>query len=358
VGLTGGPVLTKPRYSLKDLILWTRWESLLFLLLAGAVTAFYRVAGFDFLQLPWAPIAIIGTAVAFIIGFQNNAAYGRIWEARKIWGGIVNVSRSFGFKVNDMVSAEHAEGEVSDDELRREKRILIERHVAWLTALRHAMRQPKSWEEFEQHRTNREWSAKACIPERRFTLSEELSSLLSEEEQSVVSCRANASTTLLFLQSKHLRELKERGLVWEFSFLELENVLHELVALQGKSERIKNFPYPRQYATLSHLFVWIFLLLLPFAAIPEFAKVGARITETWPAIAPHFVWSAVPFCALVAWVFHTMERIGRVGENPFEGSANDVPISTIARGIEIDLRQQFAFEPIPDPIPELHNVQM
>jgi putative membrane protein len=135
-------------------------------------------------------------------------------------------------------------------------------------------------------------------------------------------------------------------------------VLHELVALQGNSERIKNFPYPRQYSTLSHLFVWIFILLLPFAAIPEFAKVGVRITTTWPAIAPHSVWAALPFRALVPWVLHTMERCGRVGGPPLEGSANDVPISTIARGIEIDLFQQFAFEPVRDPIPALRSVQM
>ena len=57
-------------------------------------------------------------------------------------------------------------------------------------------------------------------------------------------------------------------------------------------------------------------------------------------------------------MFHTMERIGRVGENPFEGSANDVPISSISRGIEIDLRQQFEQDAIPEPLPELHNVQM
>jgi putative membrane protein len=50
-------------------------------------------------------------------------------------------------------------------------------------------------------------------------------------------------------------------------------------------------------------------------------------------------WLAIPFSVVVMWVFYTMNRIGRVGENPFEGSANDVPISTIARGIEIDMRQ-------------------
>tara|TARA_R110002072_G_scaffold244688_2_gene404022 strand:- start:1211 stop:1525 length:315 start_codon:yes stop_codon:yes gene_type:complete len=90
-------VLTKSRYSLRDLLLWTRWETCAFLLLAASVTALHRLAGFDFLQLPWAPIAIIGTAVAFIIGFQNNAAYRRIWEARKIWGGI-DLRQQFAFE--------------------------------------------------------------------------------------------------------------------------------------------------------------------------------------------------------------------------------------------------------------------
>lgn len=63
---------------------------------------------------------------------------------------------------------------------------------------------------------------------------------------------------------------------------------------------------------------------------------------------------------MVAWVFHTMERIGRTGENPFEGSANDVPISTISRGIEIDLRQNLgeSLDAIPPQFPEVYDVQL
>ncbi|MCB0583116.1 MAG: hypothetical protein KDD10_27810 [Phaeodactylibacter sp.] len=72
------------------------------------------------------------------------------------------------------------------------------------------------------------------------------------------------------------------------------------------------------------------------------------------------MWLSIPFYVAVAWVFHTMERIGRTGENPFEGSANDVPISTIARGIEIDLRQNMG-EPdseIPEQFPVMYDTQM
>ncbi|MBW1830310.1 MAG: hypothetical protein JRJ10_01220, partial [Deltaproteobacteria bacterium] len=66
-----------------------------------------------------------------------------------------------------------------------------------------------------------------------------------------------------------------------------------------------------------------------------------------------------PFSALVMWVFHTMERIGRTSENPFEGTPNDVPITTIARGIEIDLREMLDEDPasIPPPIEPQHHTQ-
>jgi putative membrane protein len=355
-------MLTKVRYPLKAMLLWTRVELLVFLLFSAAVTAAYHLAGLSFLQVPWAPVAVIGTAVAFIVSFQNNAAYGRIWEARKIWGGIVNASRTWGIQVSDMVTNEHlaADERASDEELAAVKRVLVRRHIGWMTALRHAMRQRKSWEEFEQHRTNREWQDKMHIPEKAASLAEDLAAYLEKDELEEVLGKGNKATAILTLQSRHLRQLKERGLVWEFAFLELERLLQELFTLQGKSERIKNFPYPRQYATLSHIFVRLFSFFIPFAAVPEFASIGVKLAASWPTVAPHLVWVAVPFCTIISWIFHTMERIGRVGENPFEGSANDVPISTIARGIEIDLRQMLGEDAasIPEPLPEVYSVQM
>ena len=305
-------------------------------------------------------MALIGTAVAFIIGFQNNAAYGRIWEARKIWGGIVNTSRTWGMKTADMVNNTYATEPASEAELKKIKETLVYRHIAWMTALRHAMRQRKSWEVFEDHYTNREWSKIIHIPEKVFPLQDDLFEVLSADELKYVMSKGNKQTALLYLQSRHIRELKDRGLIWEFAFLELENVLEELFTLQGKSERIKNFPYPRQYATLSYLFVWIFLLLLPIGVVHQFEEIGMSLLPNYPIIGEYFIWLSIPFCGIVSWVFHTMQRIGTVGENPFEGSANDVPISTISRGIEIDLRQMLDEDEdmIPKQFPEEHNVQM
>jgi len=351
---------TQKKYSFKDLILWTRREILAFTLVAVVVTCLYEVAGLRWLQLPWTPIALIGTAVAFLIGFQNNAAYGRTWEARKIWGGIVNNSRSFAIMTKDMVTSEYASEPVTESELLENRTTLIYRHIAWLTALRHAMRQSRPWEVFTEHKTNKEWNEKIHIPERDHSMEDELDSLLAENELQQVLKKTNIAAAILAIQSGHLRALKERGIIWEFSFLEMEGVLRELFDLQGKSERIKNFPYPRQYATLSLDVVRVFVLLLPFGVIPEYANMFNAISGTFPLIGPYFVWASIPFAVIVSWVFHTMQRIGTVGENPFEGTANDVPISTIARGIEIDLREMLGEPPesIPKPLPAPHNVQM
>ena len=139
----------------------------------------------------------------------------------------------------------------------------------------------------------------------------------------------------------------------------MESLVQELFTLQGQSERIKNFPFPRQYATINHYFMWLLLLLLPLAMIPQYAEIGMTISETYPLIGKYFVWLSVPFYTAVAWMFHTMERIGRTGENPFEGTSNDVPISTIARGIEIDLRENLgeSKEDIPSQFDASYNVQ-
>jgi len=353
-------MLIKVRYSALDMLRWTRVELVKFALYSTAITALYEVADLKFLHLPWGPVAVVGTAVAFIVGFQNNAAYGRIWEARKIWGGIVNTSRSWAMRVKDCVTAEHAKEPIGDAELEQHRTTLIHRHLAWLTAMRHAMRQTRSWEEFDDHKTNREWSNQANIPERVLTLEDELMHTLPDEDWDKVMKSSNRAAAILFAQSRHLRELKERGLIWEFAFLELQGTVEALFDQQGKSERIKNFPYPRQYATLSYQFVRLFLVCIPFAAIPEFARIGDQLAEGGSSVGQWFAWLAVPFSMVMSWLFYVMERIGRVGENPFEGSANDVPISTMARGIEIDLREMLDEDPdhIPKPMPPTYGVQM
>ena len=351
---------TKKVYKLKDMLMWTRFETYFFICFVTVLVSLYYFFELEWLKIPWTPIALIGTAVAFVIGFQNNSAYDRIWEARKIWGGIVNTSRTFGMFVKDMVTDEYADGNVPKERLDKEIRTLTYRHIAWMTALRYSMRASKPWETVMSEKANRKWGEMIKPPELQSKIKDALISYLSDDDLKYTMSKNNKQTALLYLQSKHIRELKKQGIVWEFSFLEIENVLKELFTLQGKSERIKNFPYPRQFATLNHYFMWIFILLLPLSIIPKFAEIAAEIMQTHAIIGSIFIWLSIPFYVAVAWIFHTMEKIGRTGENPFEGSANDVPISTIARGIEIDLRQNLgeSLEDIPKQFPTIYDIQM
>ena len=351
---------TKITYSHLTLARWTQVETFKFFILALVPVVLYEVFDLKWLHLPWLPIALIGTAVAFVVGFQNNASYDRIWEARKIWGGIVNASRSWGIMVNDYITNEFAEEKVSKGEIKQIKKELIYRHIAWLTSLRYAMRAPKPWEHFLKFKTNRMWSKMIGVREFKYTLEEELEPYVSKKEFDYILSKTNKATHAISLQSKQLKRLRKRGLIEDFRHMEMENMLVEFFTLQGKSERIKNFPYPRQFATLNHNFVWIFLILLPFGIMHEFNEIGMKLVGSYPFIGKHFVWLSIPFSVMISWVFHTMERIGRTGDNPFEGTANDVPITTMSRGIEIDLREMLdePEEIIPKPIEVKYDTQM
>lgn len=348
---------TRNVYHLKEVALWTRFETFFFLAFITALVALYFFFDLHWFRIPWAVISLIGIAVSFVIGFQNNSVYGRIWEARKIWGGIVNTSRTIGVYAQDMLSNEHTPSDIPHENIQKEIKAITYRHIGWITALRYSMRISKQWETTSKSKTNKEWGLQ--IPERITPLAEALKPYLSKEDLEYTLSKGNPQTALLYLQSHHIKKLKEQGIIWEFSFLEIESLIKELFSLQGKSERIKNFPFPRQYATINHYFMWLLLLLLPLAMIPQFSEIGLNIAEAQPVIGKYFIFLCIPFYTAVAWIFHTMERIGRTGENPFEGTSNDVPISTISRGIEIDLRENLGEdkETIPPPLSTDYNVQ-
>lgn len=345
------------RFPFKSVLIWTRRELIFFVSLSTLITVLYDVLNIKWLQVPLTPVGLIGTAVAFMVGFQNNAAYDRIWEARKIWGGIVNTSRSLIITVRDSFYI-HRASEVSE----QEKEVLQEitnRHIAWLTTLRFALRTKKPWEA-TYHGVGKKSVFYYNVPEFNSKLEEELKPYLSQEEYEYVLSKENKPNAVISLQSKHLRALTDDNKFWHFTLLKLQDMLQELTALQGKSERIKNFPYPKQYGSIGYHFVHIFMWLLPMAIIPAFATMGIKIAEANPMVGEYFVWLNIPFTVIVIWVFNTMLRIGLAGENPFEGSPNDVPISNISRGITRDLLQ--LIDEAPDNLPaqfeNVNDVQM
>jgi len=360
---------TKRNYSLKDMVKWTQKDTFKYIIIAIIPVTLYEVFGLKWLHLPWLPIALIGTAVAFLVSFKNNASYDRLWEARKIWGGIVNTSRSFSMLVNNYITNSEKTN-VSDHQLQEIKKTIINRHIAWMTAHRYALRQSKPWEVFLDNHSGKEFLNFYKVDEFITPFEDAIKPYLSKNEYIQIQNKRSAASQILKLQSDHLKMIKEEGLIWEFSYLELEQLVVEMFTLQGKNERIKNFPYPRQFATLNLFIVWIFILFLPFGIMNEFDKIGIELlnlsntndisifNRIHQFVSRNFVWASVPFTVIVTWVFHTMERIGEVSENPFEGTANDIPITTMSRDIEIDILEIIGESDLPKSIPMTNGIQM
>jgi ion channel-forming bestrophin family protein len=324
-------------YSFVEIAAWTRRESLVFLVVAS-IPKLLEAFGLTVPVVPWAPLAIVGTAVAFVTGFKGNAAYGRLWEARQIWGGIVNSSRTWGIGVLDYVTT-------TDDGATR--RALVRRHLAWLAALRYQLREPRAWETMTLPHQAEYRARTYTLPEAARPIEAALAEHLEPDELARVLAKKNRAMHILALQSAALRELADAGALTELRHIEMMGTLSALYEHQGRCERIKNFPYPRQYATLNLIFVWMFIVLLPFALHPEFRELGTATA-----------WLAVPLGAVVAWVFHTMDKIGSASENPFEGGPNDVPITAMSRGIEIDLLELIDAPQVPAAIGPIHSILM
>jgi ion channel-forming bestrophin family protein len=319
-------------YSVREVLLWTRFAIVFLVVIATVPTVAWVVFEQHWLALPWQPVALVGTAVAFVTGFQNNAAYGRLWEARQIWGSIINVSRTWAVQALDLPTASVAV-----------KKQLIERHLAWLTALRFQLREKRTWETVDRH-DNKSYQGFYDVPEWQSDLSAELAKLLPPGEHAHVMATKNRATHALAAQSKAVVELAQSGALTELRLIELQRSIAALYDCQGRCERIKNFPYPRQFATLNGYFKTALVAALPFALLPEFQKLG-----------PGFVWLTIPTSTVVSWIFHMLEKIGEATENPFMGGPNDVPISAMARTIEIDLRELLG-EPPPPPLSPRNNI--
>ena len=325
------------RYTFWQTVYWTRQSLYIFIVLDSIPVALFYFLGWEWVVIPWQPISIVGIAVAFYLGFKNNSSYERLWEARKIWGGIVNNARSFTVMSRDFVTNEHALEKKSEKELTKIHKTIVHRHIAWMYAMTLQLRQIKEWEHDGKEDTSFRTMLGLGHNGKNF---ESLKSYLSEEEYEYINRKGNKASHILSLQSKHLLELKKAGLIEDFRHMELEKMVVEMYTLQGQSERIKNFPFPRQYATANFFFVVIFLLLLPFGMLSVFSNLYSD----------HMIWLTVPFTVLASWVFWMMEMIGEYSENPFEGLYNDVPITSMARSIEIDIRQMLEEDDLPENI--------
>ncbi len=326
---------TKKNYGFWMTFNWSKWPFIYGFIYSAAICSASFLLQHNF-SIPWQPIGVIGIAVAFYLGFKNNSSYDRTWEARKIWGGIVNNSRTLGAAVVSFVKGENSHV------LQKE---IIYRHIAWMTALRHQLRLSRPWEHTKE-RVKGRYVPTIC-EDYTNRLEGELSLYLSKDELASLSGKTNMATQILKIQSVRLQALRDQNYFEDFRHMEFHQLITNLYAEQGKAERIKNFPFPRQYASTALWLTLVFCAFVPFGLLEIFS----------PDVGFGF-WICPIISALIIWIFFLMEKIGDYSENPFEGTYNDVPITSISRGIEIDLREMLNDEDIPKPVAEEHGFLM
>lgn len=323
------------RYAYKRIIFYT--------LYAAAIFSVYYFLEWTFIDIPFEPLSVIGIAVAFYIGFKNSQSYDRFWEARKIWGGIVNYSRTWGIQVLSFVKLE------DEEKTHAKQQEMIYRHIAWLNALRVQLRQPKSWAIKENRRVESLFDRHG----ERNPACNEAFNYINSKEYADLEKRVNPATQLIKNQARCITELRDNDKIDGFREDQLQSILEEFYNLQGKCERIKNTPFPRQYGYFAKLFTTIFVLLIPFGLLDVFES---HISDVDQSMRDWYIFLMIPFSVLISWIFSTMDSIGDNSEDPFEGRVNDVPMTALCRTIEIDLRDMLDETDLPENIQPKDNI--
>lgn len=236
-----------------------------------------------------APFSLIGLAISVFLGFRTNVAYDRYWEGRKLWGALVNVSRSFARQAATFIDAG------SEEKNRREVRELVRRTIAFVYALKHSLRHSDPGDEVVRY--------------------------LSAEEAHRLVGQRNVPLVVTRLMGERLRGLWAAGAIREFHLPVLEGSLEEMTSIQGACERINNTPIPFAYTTLIHRIVGFYCLLLPFGIINEVR------------------WLTPVVVLMVCHAFLGLDEIGDEIEDPFGTDPHDLPLAALCRTIEVNLLQ-------------------
>lgn len=241
------------------------------------------------------------------------------------------------------------DGQAKNSEAQRR---LIYRQLAWINSLRIQLRKSSRFFDRPAKTTKRRLDNHEAHMRNDWDL--EMAPFLSVEEKTALSATRNPAAQLLEKQAQDLAALKRSGQLDIFHQIDLMQINRELYALQGKCERIKNTPFPRQYAEFARWFVRVFVSLVPCGLLSVFEAEVAEATSDWERL-----WILVPLlvsAALIGWVFITMDAIGDASEDPFERSINDVPMNGLCRTIERDLRQMLGENDLPDAEPIVDNI--
>jgi ion channel-forming bestrophin family protein len=285
------------------------WSTLVWILFAAGVR---QIASISFV-----PVGVMGSALAIFVAFRNNSAYARWWEARTLWGGIVNSSRVLARLLITFTDSHAHQANYEKGRSERFKQEMVYACIAWAHALRLHLRRQSGRDEMQR-----------LLPEQDFN------ELLRSQ---------NLPNYLQLLMGRKIYEAMATGILAGFDSFQLEGQLLALANYQGSCERIKNTPLPRQYDFFTRLFVYAFATALPFGLINLMAGAGLQAQ----------VWLAVPLSLAIAGMFVIMERTGAAVEDPFENKVTDVPLSALCTNIERDLREMLGERDLPpEPKPE------
>ncbi len=274
-----------------------------------AVVAAYKVLHWDWVALPHIPLALYGSAIGIVVAFRNQSSYARWWEARMLWGAIINNSRSLARQVTTvMMPLRDTEAE----ELKAVQRRLVYYQIAYVHALRQQLRGLEPWEE--------------SAP------------LLNEQELRELRGEKNIPLAIQQQMGAMLRECQVRGWVDIAHWRALDASLDDLLDAQGGTERIKNTPMPKQYDYFPQLFVQMYCVLLPLALVTNMG------------------WFTPLGSTFVGFMFLALDKIGRDLEDPFENTIYDVPLTSITTTIEINLRQLLGETVLPEANKPVHGV--
>lgn len=274
-----------------------KYEILAVTLYTLIINMLYYQYGIKEISIPISVPMVLGTVLSLLLAFRSNQAYDRWWEARTIWGAIVNDSRSLARQMMSIVDGDDSE------EFRHFRQHFIKRQIAWNYALGQSLRKKDPLRGLER--------------------------LLSRRELNHLARYDNVPAGILQLHSRDIKYALQQEWLNPYQQIELDRTLTRLCDAMGRCERIKNTVFPATYSLYTHFAVIFFILLLPFALIDSLGIVE------------------VPLVAAISASFLLIEKMAINLQDPFENKPTDTPMTTIARKVERDLLQISEEETMP-----------
>ncbi|MBL7842780.1 MAG: hydrogenase [Cyclobacteriaceae bacterium] len=299
-------MIIKRNFNPIRVVSYVKYEVVFSLLIAFTVWLLYR--NFTQVSLPFSIAAILASALAIFIAFRNNSAYGRWWEARTLWGGIVNSCRVLARLIITFTDSHAHQPNYVATRSESFKKQMVYACIAWAHALRLHLRKQEDWDA--------------------------LKSLIDDEDFQSLKESQNKPNFLHLLMGKKIYTAMANGTLGGFDSFQMEGQLLALANYQGGCERIKNTPLLRQYDYFTRLFLYTFMLLLPFSLVSDFSRMGMD-------------YLMIPVSLIICFVFAILAKVGEVNEDPFENRITDVPLTALCTTIERDLKEMLGEKNLP-----------